>query len=269
MNKIKRYQDYSSDYDMTLEFINSFDLMINENGSSDGDWKSVMKKFKNDLKLHLSLIATFGAGIGAFVPVVQKMMGNMNISTEITFDKVVLLTICSLTIIYLEEKKFKNSKEQEQLTSDSKSMLEELKMMGLGNGIVKLVIKSIESIKNLFNIIGKHIGATVGGVVDMFAYTSFLLPVMNGIYFLIGQYDLTPETIVQNLVGISAGVITLIAKHGVGYIINKIKDKFKIKKDVLDDVVDDMENTTIQKFNVYGNDDAFTDSEPINDNRLI
>ena len=269
MNSIKRYQEYSSDYDMTLEFINSFDLMIKENESSGGDWKSIMKKFKNDLKLHLELILIFGAGIGTFVPVVQKMMQNMNISTEITFDKAVLLTICSLTIIYLEERKFKNSKEEEQLISDSKSMLEELKMMGLGNGIVKLVIKSFEAIKNLFNIIGRHIGAAVGGVVDMFAYTSFLLPVMNGIYYLIGQYELTPETIVQNLIGLGSGIITLIAKHGIGYILNKIKDKFKIKKDIIDDVVDDMESSTIQKFNVYGNDKALDDSEPINDNRLI
>lgn len=268
MNKIKRYQDFS-DYEMALEFINSFDLMINENDSNSGDWKSVIKKFKNDLKLHLSLIATFGAGIGAFVPVVQKMMENMNISTEITFDKVVLLTICSLTILYLEERKFKNSKEGEQLTSDSKSMLEELKMMGIGNGIVKLVIKSFEGIKNIFNVIGRHIGSVAGGVIDMFAYTSFLLPVMNGIYFLIGKYELTPETIVQNLIGLGAGVVTLIAKHGVGYIINKIKDKFKIKKDIVDDIVDDMENTTIKKFNVYGNDDIPDGSEPINDNRLI
>ena len=269
MNSIKRYQEYSSDYDMTLEFINSFDLMIKENESSGGDWKSIMKKFKNDLKLHLELILTFGAGIGTFVPVVQKMMQNMNISTEITFDKAVLLTICSLTIIYVEERKFKNSKEEEQLISDSKSMLEELKMMGLGNGIVKLVIKSFEAIKNIFNIIGRHIGASVGGVVDMFAYTSFLLPVMNGIYYLIGQYELTPETIVQNLIGLGSGIITLIAKHGIGYILNKIKDKFKIKKDIIDDVVDDMESSTIQKFNVYGNDEVLDDSEPINDNRLI
>ena len=135
-----------------------------------------MKKFKNDLKLHLSLIATFGAGIGAFVPVVQKMMGNMNISTEITFDKAVLLTICSLTIIYLEEKKFKNSKEQEQLTSDSKSMLEELKMMGLGNGIVKLVIKSIESIKNLSELINEcniNITLTVLNYLRCFCYFNY------------------------------------------------------------------------------------------------
>ena len=69
-------------------------------------------------------------------------------------DKVVLLTTCSLSIIYLEEKKCKTPQEEDQLTLDSKSMLEELRMMGLGNGIVKMIVKSLKSIKNVFNLIG-------------------------------------------------------------------------------------------------------------------
>jgi len=269
MNSIKRYNEYVNFDDMALEFVNSFDLMIKENDKLDeGHWKTHLKKLVNDLKLHGSLIGTFGAGIGAFVPVVQSMMGNMNISSDVNLEVAVLLTICSLTIIYLEEKKFKNSKEEATLIKDSKSMLEELKMRGIGNGIVKLVIKSFESITNLFRVIGKHLGAVVGGVVDMFAYTSLMFPVMNGIMYLIGKYELTPETIVQNLIGLAAGVGTLVAKHGINYIINKIKGKFKIKKG---DVINDLETPTIQKFDLYGkeSDDVFVDSEPINDKNLI
>ena len=267
MNKIKRYKEYVSFEDMAYEFVNSFELMLNENESPKEDWEPVWKKFKNDLKLHAGLIGVFGTGIAAFIPVVMGMMENMNISTAVTFENGVLLTICSLTIIYLEEKKFKNSKEEEILTKDSKSMLEELKMMGLGNGIVKLVIKSFEGIKNLFSVIGKHLGAVVGGVVDMFAYSSFLIPVMNGIKYLIGEYNLTPETISQNLIGLGAGLATLVAKHGINYIVNKIKGKFKIKKG---DVIDDLDTSTIQKLDLKNkNVDSFVDSDPINDNNLI
>ena len=259
--KIQRYQEYENYDEMAYEFINSFDVIINEN-STDSNWKKVWNKLYKDLKLHMNLIATFGTGIGAFIPIVDKMMRNMNISTEFTYDKIILLTICSLTIIYLEEKKFKNQKEEEKLTLDSKSMLEELKMMGIGNGIVKMVKKSFESVKNLFQVIGKHIGATIGGVIDMFSYTSFLLPVMNGIYFLIGKYDLTPETMTQNLIGLGVGLGTLIAKHGIIYIINKIKDKFKVDAS---DVIDDIETPTIQKFALYNKEDGVDDVESINE----
>jgi hypothetical protein len=47
---------------------------------------------------------------------------------------VVLLTICAITII-LYRRKF--TIEEDILRKDSKSMLEELKLMGIGNGIVK------------------------------------------------------------------------------------------------------------------------------------
>lgn len=269
MNSIKRYDEYVSFDDMAFEFVDAFQSMIKENEKldDDGDWKTHWKKFKNDLKLHGGLIGTFGAGIGAFIPVVQTMMGNMNISTDVTLEISVLLTICSLTIIYLEEKKFKNSEEEAILTKDSKSMLEELKMRGIGNGLVKLVMKSFESVTNLFSVIGKHLGAVVGGVIDMFAYTALMIPVMNGILYLIGKYELTPETIIQNLIGLAAGIGTLVAKHGINYIINKIKGKFKIKKG---DVIDDLDTPEISKFGAFGNeDDVFANSEPINDENLI
>lgn len=264
---IKRYKDYDPNYEMAYEFVNSFNSIIKESDSKNKDWENILNKFKNDLKLNLTLIGTFGTGIGAFVPVVQQMMINMNISTVITLDKAVLLTICTLTIIYLEEKKFKSSKEEQELISDSKSMLEELKMMGIGNGIVKLIIKSFESIKKLFNSIGKHIGVVVGNIMDMFAYASFLLPVMNGIFYLIGQYNMTPDTMVQNLIGLTAGLSTLIAKHGISYVITKIGNKFKLKKSVIDDIVDDIDNSTIQKFNVYDHELDIVNTEVINDKK--
>ena len=211
--------------------------------------------------MNFALIGTFATGIGTFVPIVQKMMENMSISTELDKEKIVLLTICSLTIIFLEEKKFKNPKEEQELIDDSKSMLEELKMRGLGNGIVKMIIKAINSIKNIFNLIGKHTGAVVGGIVDMFSYTSLMIPVMNGIQYLVGKYDLTPETLVQNLIGLAAGMGTIIAKHGVVYILNKLKGKWPFKKK---EILDEIETPVIQKFSLYNKEDE-DQGEPINE----
>lgn len=261
MTSIKRYNDYQDFDKIAYDFINGMESFIKESDINDDNYQSIFRKFVKDLKLNFALIGTFGAGISTFVPIVNSLMQNMNISTELDIEKVVLLTICSLTIIYLEEKKFKSDKEEQDLINDSKSMLEELKMMGLGNGIVKMIIKSLNSIKNVFNLIGKHVGAVIGGVIDMFSYTAIMLPVLNGIQYIIGKYDLTPETLVQNLIGLAAGVGTIIAKHGVVYILNKLKGKWPLKKK---EILDDIETPVIQKFSLYNKEDE-DQGEPINE----
>ncbi len=258
--KIQRYSDYSLQYDMAQDFLNSFDDVVKES-SGGSSYEKVAKKVISDLKLNLSLVATFGAGIGALYPVVEAVMTNMSYdSFNLTPESVVLLTLASVTITYLEEKKFKSAEEEAILTKDSKSMLEELKMRGFGNGIVKKLMKSLESVKNIFYIIGKHLGAVVGSIVDMFAYTSLLIPIMNGVMSIIHKYDLNLETLPQNFLGLAMGVGTIIAKHGIVEIINRIKNRFPINtKEVLDDI----ETPAIQRFASFG------DSEEEQDGDLI
>ena len=102
---IKRFDDYSLQDEMASEFLNSFDKMIVE---SDGgsSYKKVAKKVISDLKLNVSLVSTFGAGIGALYPVVDGLMKNMNMdSFDLNVESVVLLTLASVAITYLEEKK--------------------------------------------------------------------------------------------------------------------------------------------------------------------
>lgn len=223
-------------------------------------YKRVEKKVLSDLRLDTKLALTFGAGIGALYPIVDKMMKNLNLSgVEVTTETVVLLTVASVTIIFLEEKKSKST-EEEKLIKDSKSMLEELRMRGIGDGIVKKVIKAIQSIKNIFSIIGKHIGAVVGGVIDMFSYTALLIPIMNAILMIIGKYDMSVDSVIQNFFSLGLGVSTRIAKHGLVELVNKLKNKLNINKEK---VLNDIETPVIQKFATFG------DSEKKEDGDLI
>jgi hypothetical protein len=245
---------------MALDFINSFDGLITE--SDETEYKKVQKRVISDLRLNGNLSLTFGAGIKAFYPVVDKLMTNMKISSiDITADKVVLLTICAFTIVYLEEKKFKDGQEEEILTKDSKSMLEELKMMGIGNGIVKKVVKLFKSITNIFTIIGKHLNTVTKGFIDMFAYTAILIPIMNGILYIIGKYDLSVDTFLQNFAALGIGVGTLIAKNGIISIIDKLKDKISTKDKK--EIVDEVDTTVIKKVSDFITEP--TDGEMINE----
>jgi len=258
--KIQKFQQYSLQDSMALDFINSFDGLITE--SDETEYKKVQKRVISDLRLNGNLSLTFGAGIKAFYPVVDKLMTNMKISSiDITADKVVLLTICAFTIVYLEEKKFKDGQEEEILTKDSKSMLEELKMMGIGNGIVKKVVKLFKSITNIFTIIGKHLNTVTKGFIDMFAYTAILIPIMNGILYIIGKYDLSVDTFLQNFAALGIGVGTLIAKNGIISIIDKLKDKISTKDKK--EIVDEVDTTVIKKVSDFITEP--TDGEMINE----
>lgn len=245
MNFIQKYQEFSKYEDMSWDMINSIDYLIKE--SEESNFNKIQKKVISDLGLNFRFIGTFGAGIGAFYPIVESLMKNLGQNIELTPEVVVLSTICAVTILYLEEKKNKKPEEEERLISDSKSMLEELKMRGVGNGIIKKLVKSIVSIKTIFAKIGKYTGAVVKGFVDMFAYTSLLIPVMNGILYVVNKYELNLDTLVQNFIGLSIGVGTIITKHGISIILSKIKDKFGIDKDeVIKDI--DIDTSNVKKF---------------------
>lgn len=253
--KIQRFNDYYLSEKMLDDFILSLSQSINESEKSsdieDSTYKKIEKKVMSDLKLDARLVLTFGSGIGALYPIVLQILENMSLSgVEISKQTCVLLTIAAVTIIYLEEKKSKNSDEEEILTKDSKSMLEELRMSGIGDGIVKKIIKSLTGIKNIFSTIGKYLGAAVGGIIDMFSYTAILIPIMNAILYLIGKYHMGCDEIISNFFTLSIGVASKIAKHGLVEIISRLKGM--IPKQDREEIIDELETPVIQKFGDFG-----------------
>ncbi len=249
--KIQRLEEFARYDKMAQDFLNSFDLPIKESKIDKNElYKKILDRTISDLKLNTRLILTFGTGITAFYPIVDSLIKDMSIDMD--FNKTVLLTLCAITIIYLEEKKFKDSNEEDILTKDSKSMLEELRMMGIGNGIVKNIIKAFYSIQNIFKIIGKHLSAVVGGFIDMFAYTSILIPVLNGISYIVTKYELNLDTFLYNFLGFSMGIVTIISKHGITELIHKLKTKLHLSNKDEKEIIDELETNTIQKVSTYG-----------------
>ncbi len=257
--KIQKFEDYSFQEQLIEDFISSI-CSVNESSEdteSTSPYKKVEKKVISDLKLDMRLILTFGSGIGAFYPVVHQMMDNYGIGQiDLSSESIVLLTIAAFTIIYLEEKKSKTQEETDKLTKDSKSMLEELRMRGIGDGIVKKVMKSFSAIKNIFSIIAKHLGSAVAGIIDMLSYTAILVPIMNAIFYIVGKYDMTVDTVIQNFIALGFGITTKFAKHGLIDLLNKLKDKIGINKK---EVIDEIETPIIQKFSTFN--DGETEEE--------
>lgn len=252
--KIQRLEEYALYDKMAQDFLDSFDVQIKEStgGTKRPSYKRIQTKTIKDLKLNTRLISTFGTGMTAFYPIVDSLIRNMNVdSIEVDANKVVLLTICAFTIIYLEEKKFKDGEEEDILTKDSKSMLEELRMMGIGNGIVKDLIKAFQSIKNIFHLIAKHITNVLGSFIDMFAYTTILIPVLNGISYIVGKYDMNLQTFLANFLGLSMGIATIVTKHGIVELVKKLKRRLHITNKDQQEIIDELENTNIKKISNF------------------
>jgi hypothetical protein len=244
--KLKRFNDYYFEQ-MAEEMFQSLDGVINE--SDDSSWKKVSEKIISDLKLNLKFVGTFGTGINAFFPIVDSIMRNTKLSIEKTPEVIVMMTITAFAILYIEGGKCKNEKEKASLEKDSKSLLEELKLRGVGNGIVKKLIKSFKSIKNIFFTIAKKTGIVIGEFIDMFAYTSILIPIMNGILFLINKYQFNLDTIIDNFIGLAVGVGTISTKHAIVDLIKKLKNKVVITKKDEDEILGSIDSPKIKKVN--------------------
>ena len=168
--QIYKLGDFSRFDDMCVDFIDS-SMSITESKNRT-DYKEIQSKVVSDLNLNISFVATFGSALTTFYPIVDNLIKNTQINIDMTPEKVVLLTIAAISIIYLEEKK---DREEGKLRKDCKSMLEELKMSGIGNGIVKKMVDGLKSIRNIFTLIGKHVGVVATKFMDMFSYTALFI----------------------------------------------------------------------------------------------
>jgi hypothetical protein len=226
--KILRFNEISGSLELTEDFFKNFEYKLDESSSDEkGEIEEIIKKVKADLKLHLSLSTTFGTGIALMMPIVQNLIKNWNLNIEANRENLVLLILTSFAIIYLEHQKGLKNPDPEKLANlerDSKTLLTELKLKGIGNGIVKKLIKVFDSIVSLFNLIFKNLGVVAKDLLDMLAYTAMLVPFINSISFIIGKYELDFDTFIGNFASLGFGITSLIAKHGIDYIINKLQN---------------------------------------------
>jgi len=241
-------------YNMVERFLDMFENpFIFE---SKDDFDSILKDFSKDIKFNYGLILTFGTGIKAMYPIVENLVVNENLNIEVNASNILLITLAALAITYLEENnngvgddkipcvcksksecdKCKNTGfiTSKVTRADARTILEELKLRGIGNGIIKKMTECFKSIRNIIKIIFKKSHYTINGLIDMFGYTALMVPTMNAISSLIGEYDLNMTTLPGNFLALGVGVGTFLAKRGFNYLVKLLKDKLGLKVSYLD-----------------------------------
>ena len=120
--------------------------------------------------------------------------------------------------MYLENKK------HPPLSSEEiKNKLNAEIQMKFGNPrtLINRLLKCFDSLFLFMKKFPKLIGVSLGNIVDMFAYTAILQPVMNAISTFVGTYDLTPDNLAGNLTSLAAGIVTVSGRTFLNYLRNK------------------------------------------------
>jgi hypothetical protein len=228
MTKILKFKEHQSWYNIAENLI---DGIINppllESTENQEEVISILKNLQRDLNFNTKLIFTFGTGIASMYPIVLSLIENQNLKVDLTTENIVLLTLTSVVILALEtEKDMDLSKE------DAKTLLTELKLRGIGNGIVKKMVNCLKSLGNVMGLLFKNTPKVVRNLVDMFGYTSLLIPTMNALSSIINDYGWTMDTIIGNLSSLGIGILTFLAKNGFDYLVNKLKKKVELNPEL-------------------------------------
>lgn len=278
--KVLSYKQYQMAEDLANFIANP---IINESDDKDTQIDSILKKLSNDLRFNYGLVFTFGVGVRAMYPIVEGLIKNGVLKVEPTMENIVLVSIAALTITYLEESKNKvgdpevpcdcKSKSKDckncggtgmiksvVTKQDARTILEELKLRGIGNGIIKKMAECFKFLGNILKDLFKNTPYIVNGLIDMLGYTSILIPAMNGISAVIGKYDITMDTLIGNTSAIVLGISIFLSKYGFDWLVNKFKNKFGFNTKGLD------VPTAVRSYDIVDSD---TDQENLVGNKLI
>jgi hypothetical protein len=234
--QVLKFKQYKNSIDLATDFLDLLGSKINE----DNVVNDILNKVTNDLKLNFTLITSFGTGISFIYPIVDNLIKNSKLNIDMSIENIVLLTITSISIFYLESRK---GKVNEKLEKEVKNLLEELKLRGIGNGIVKKLTECLKALNNIFIILLKNTYKTIESFVDMFSYTSILVPILSAITTLVSKNNYNLDTFSNSFISLGIGITTLTAKHGLNWLIQKLKNKIYLNNDINKNIATQIDDT--------------------------
>ena len=295
MASIKRFNQYFAQETLESHIFDSI-MSIKEdqdNGTQKIEaYKSEFNKIAKDLNMNSRLIVTFGFGIGGFYPIVESLMRleGFNLNAR----SVVLLTLAAISILIIGDgKKSGKSKDEKDLmiedinmkvlqelnqtvspnssTGDSPALKKAMHIIrsfyegfwkNVFKGSLKKTLEPVNTkIKSLWSSLGTGFGRMAGSMVDMLAYTSMLIPVMNVIDSSINSFPhlfSVAKILPENFATFAAGVASIAAKHGVAKLVSRFA-----KPENEQEIESEIETPLIQRIAKVGDMDGAQDAPMI------
>ena len=213
---ILNYQDYELCLDITKEFIQN----LNE---SSGSPLINIKPIIITLNMNEVLYDVFNDLVNITSPLIQSLSINSNIQNNIEVNA--MLTLGSLMVYYLEERKLNNVDiipgytNDDVLRDDIRNILEELKMSGNGNGTVKKISESIGIISNIIGLV--YVNELEANIFNI-ANKGHLNKIIHSINTIIEKYNMNVDQFNQNFTIVNNGLSSKVGLDSLKEIFNKL-----------------------------------------------
>ncbi len=173
MIKLLKFQEHQDLLKSAEDFLNDLENpQINES-NDDSDIHSILTKIADKLKLNKNIIDEFSELTKILNPLVEKLLKNSGQKIDLDVENLILLTFTACCISYLDESG--NSAGDEKSTCGNcqgkgcgdcsgsgyfssiitkevaRNLLEELKLSGIGNGIVKKLVANLHKLKDFIS----------------------------------------------------------------------------------------------------------------------
>lgn len=180
MGKIYSFLDYSNIQELTEDFV-----LTDKVYKKDFEFERIQNDIIEKFNLKLNIIRNFK--FYTFYSIIFNMLENQD-TIESDKKKSVLLGITSMVILKNEED------DNEEVKAKSRSLLEELKLSGVGNGIVKNFIECIKIFFQLYQILYKEDINQINNKNDEKMNLLF-----SKIYFIVNKYNMTIDVFINKI----------------------------------------------------------------------
>jgi hypothetical protein len=202
-----------------MEHIYDFDTYSVNEKNNLGGWKRIVNKLKSDLNLNFFFVATFGATIDVFYPVMLELFQNHKLDLNLNKSQICLLTLTAIAV----------------LLNENKDSIRKLKQRLKEEKISHLLTDAINAIKSIKTLVGNvlvklgHILSAPGSLIDLFGYTALLVPTIVILKKLLsGELsDITMDDFIGLGLNYSLAVSSFLIKQLVSKLTNWVKTIFE------------------------------------------
>lgn len=219
MNKIKKFSEYSLIFEMIDNLIISLTTINEKSNYKSNIFSKHKDKLLSEYDIDMSVLGKFSDKLNMFIPVVSKLIENSN-KIDCDEEESVMASICTFYVICLEHESY-SGKNEEKLTQISKNLLEELKLRGIGNGVIKKIIKSLQSIKDLISFIFSQNDKNIDTFSKLIEIDN-LEKMLKAVFDVIEKNNIDFNNCPNEFLNIIGGIGSVISKEGMDKIIKSI-----------------------------------------------
>lgn len=201
-----------------MKYLKEYDSYINENLVLESRtktifWNVIHNKVVQKWGLNLYFVGTFQMGVTILYPIIDALVRNSQFP-DITPEKIVLMTIFSITQIL-------------RMTSDDiKKVREELEKDDLMS-LTEKIKESLLSVYKIFTFVSRSFGKVVDVFTDMLAYVALCVPIASAITEMVSKDGLNLDTLPRKVLVFAGGLSFYAFKSLVETIIIIVKNKMR------------------------------------------